>query len=315
MEQLGTVTKDNIFQALTYKINNDPVMKNTLVAYNGQYSTDANGNKTPQMPTTDDHYLILEAKVAGLNGSFDGRIVVNDDDVKDANGNPISNLVEMNTKKSLTAENDVHLEIFGEKIPIESGKIKSILDNIDTTSPSNQFDKYKTMLDNFAKALSDTAEAYIFQGNGQYVSGEEASLLSKDKSSMASIGLFSGSDIKTLSFNSSAIGNLSQADLDYLSTIHWNENIKIDGTNPTSFSKYYQNIRVTVSADKQNVDYLKDTQSSVAQSLSATYDTLVKVDKDSEMVDLIKFQAAYEANAKLITIVDEMLKTILGMKQ
>lgn len=308
-----TVDKDSIVRALTYKINNDSIMRNNVTAYNGQYSIDENGNKVPQSPVTDDHYLIIEAKLAGTDGAFQGRMLVNDDDVK-VSGNQVANLVETNSIKSVEAQNDIHLAIFDEEIQPQSGKLKSILDNIDTTSLDNKFEKYKTMLDNFAKALADMSEAYISQGNGQYISGEEASLLDKDKASMKTIGLLNGTSVKTLSFNSSVVRNLTQEDLDYLSTIHWNENVKIGGDSSTSFSKYYQNIKISVSSDKENVDYLKDTQDSVTQSLKTTYDKLVNVDKDEEMVNLIKFQAAYEANAKLVTIVDEMLKTILAMK-
>jgi len=309
-----TVDKDNIVRALAAKINNDATMKNNIVAYNGQYSVDEDGNKILKSPENDDYYLILEAKVAGTNGAFQGRILVNDNDVVDGDGKQISNFVETNSRKSVEAEDDIHLEIFDQEITSQGGKIKSLLDNLDTTALDNKFEKYKTMLNDFAKALSDISEAYIFQGEGEYVSGEEASLVNKDKASMKTIGLLNGTSVKTLSFNSSVVRNLTQEDLDYLSTIHWNENIKIGEDSSTSFSKYYQNIKITVSADKENLDYLKDTQDSVTESLQTTYDKLVKVDKDEEMVNLIKFQAAYEANAKLVTIVDEMLKTILGMR-
>lgn len=304
-----TVDSTNIVQALTYKINNDPVMKNEVTAYNGQYSIDEDGNKIPKSPTNVDYYLIIEANVAGKVGDFEGRIIVNDDN------NLTSNVVAKNPLKSIEAQDDIHLEIFDEEIPMESGKIKSILENIDTTSQNNKFTKYKEMLDDFAKALADISEAYIFQGDEKYISGEEASLLHEDKASMKRIGLFEGASVMTLSFNSSVARSMSQADLDYLSTIHWNENVKIGDDSETSFSKFYQSIRIAVSADKENVDYLKETQEAVTESLTLTYDKLVKVDKDDEMVNLIKFQAAYEANAKLVTIVDEMLQTILGMKR
>ncbi|MCK5293077.1 MAG: flagellar hook-associated protein FlgK, partial [Arcobacteraceae bacterium] len=103
----------------------------------------------------------------------------------------------------------------------------------------------------------------------------------------------------------------------YLATIQWNENINVDGTGEsnTSLSKYLQKIKVTVSADKENVDYMKETQVAVTQSLQTNYDKYTKVNKDDEMISLIKYQAAYEANAKLITLVDEMLATILGMRR
>ena len=42
---------------------------------------------------------------------------------------------------------------------------------------------------------------------------------------------------------------------------------------------------------------------------------LVKVDKDDEMLDLMKFQSAYTANTKIVTAIDEMLQTLLGLKR
>ena len=38
-----------------------------------------------------------------------------------------------------------------------------------------------------------------------------------------------------------------------------------------------------------------------------------RVDPDQEMINLLQYQAAYEANAKIITAVDEMLQTLLAM--
>jgi len=63
------------------------------------------------------------------------------------------------------------------------------------------------------------------------------------------------------------------------------------------------------------VDFMYKTQQAVSESLKSSYDQLTKVDKDEEMINLIKFQAAYEANAKIITTVDEMIQTILGLKR
>jgi flagellar hook-associated protein 1 FlgK len=199
---------------------------------------------------------------------------------------------------------------------LDSGKMKPIIDNLDSGSGNNKYEEYKEMLDNFAKKLADISESYIFLGENEYVYGSHDSLVHDEAAKASNIGLFEGSSVKTLSFNDSAVSNMSQADLDYLATIHWNEDISFDpNTNTTtSFSKYYQNIRVQVSADKENLDYLKETQVAVTESLQLTYDKLVKVDKDEEMVNLIKYQSAYEANAKIITVVDEMLATILGIK-
>ena len=309
------VDKTNVVQALSFKINNHPKIANKIQAHNGQYTLDTSGNKIEQVPTNVDHYLMIESKVAGTNGKFESKIVINDNDVSDSNGNQISNISEKNSIKSIDAANDIHLEIFEQELFINGGKMKSMLDNINTKSDENKFTKYKKMLDNFAKALSNMSEAYINTEEGNYVSGKNDSELNKDKANMKNIGLFDGASVNTLSFNSSVVANLLQEDLDYLATIQWNENINIEGDDRTSFSKYLQKIKVSISADKENVDYIKETQTSVTKSLEASYDKLTKVNKDDEMINLIKFQAAYEANAKLITIVDEMLATILGMKR
>ena len=63
-----------------------------------------------------------------------------------------------------------------------------------------------------------------------------------------------------------------------------------------------------------NTDFLQETQSNVNQSIKSSYEQLTKVDKDEEMLNLIKFQSAYTANAKVITTINEMLQTLLGLK-
>jgi len=311
------VDKDNIVQALTYKINNDPRLTAKIEAFNGQYHLDENNNKIPLDPTTDDHFLIIESKILGKEGKFEGRMIVNDDDNLDSDGNQIAKLSIKNEIKSKEANNDVHFEIFDSELDIKRGKVKSLIDNLDTTSSDNKFLKYKTMLDDFAKSLSDFTDTYIELTDGTYVSGEEKSLLHHEKAKRKEMNLFDGASVDTLKFNKSAVGNLSQEDLDYLATMQWNDNINIDSRSDdkTSFTKFYERLRVEVSSDKENIDYLNQTQSAVTKSLQLNYDKLVKVNKDDEMINLIKFQSAYEANAKLITIVDEMLSTILNMKR
>jgi len=325
-----TVNKDNIVQSMTYKINNDPRLGSKIEAFNGQYHLDENGNKIPLDPTTDDHFLIIESKLPGKEAKFEGRMIVNDDDYKvdskgihnnpDVNNDNIyqaSNLIEKSEIKSKEAHNDIHFEIFDSKLDIKAGKVKSLIDNLDTTSLDNKFTKYKVMLDDFSKSLSNFTDTYIELNDGIYISGEEKSLLHHEKANRKEISLFDGASVSTLKFNKSAIGNLTQKDLDYLATMQWNEDINIDSRSDdkTSFTKFYERLRVEVSSDKENIDYLNQTQSAVTKSLQLNYDKLVKVNKDDEMINLIKFQSAYEANAKMITIIDEMLSTILNMKR
>ena len=311
------VTAGNLVQAMVSKINNDPKLSNVIQAHNGQYHVNSAGAKIEQEPQTTDYFLLVESKVDGIAGKFESRIIVNDDNNLNTAGNQVSNISQKNINKSVVATDDIHIEIFDEKLTIKSGKLKSMLDNVDTTSSNNKFTKYKSKLDDFAKALSDFTEAYITLPDSKYVSGEQNSLLHENKANIQRIGLFEGASVKTLTFNKAVVNNLSQENMDYLATMQWNKGINIDSnsTDTTSFGKFYESLQVEVSADKQNSDYLKETQSAVTKSLQLNYDKLVKVNKDDEMINLIKFQSAYEANAKLITIVDEMLSTILNMRR
>ena len=105
--------------------------------------------------------------------------------------------------------------------------------------------------------------------------------------------------------------------------MQWKKDLSFDGkgqglyasTQKTSFSEFFRDLKVNVSSDKENVDFLNTTQESVKMSIESSYNELTKVDKDEEMMNLIKFQAAYTANAKIVTVIDEMLQTLLGIKR
>ncbi|HIP14277.1 MAG TPA: hypothetical protein EYG74_02170, partial [Sulfurimonas autotrophica] len=50
-------------------------------------------------------------------------------------------------------------------------------------------------------------------------------------------------------------------------------------------------------------------------SVTDEFDSISKVDIDEEMTNLMKYQAGYQASAKVITTIDQMIQTLLGMKQ
>lgn len=56
-----------------------------------------------------------------------------------------------------------------------------------------------------------------------------------------------------------------------------------------------------------------EAQSAVLKDLDDLYSSLYGVDIDQEAIDLITYQAAYEAAAKVISVVDEMLGTLMEL--
>lgn len=313
-----TIDQNNLTRALVFKINSNADMKDSITAYNGDYTVDANGNKITN--NNQDNFLRVESNSAGVSNQFDGRISIEKRD----NTNTIVNSRETiykNDSESVTAESKVYVAINDKEVPIKSGSLKAQVENLSSDSSNNKYQVYLDKLDTFAQTLADISDKYIKKGTNEYIYGEQASN-NGFKDDINSTGLFSGSNIKTLKFNKDLVNDLTQDKLDYLATIQWKNDLSFDGkgqstsaTNKSSLGEFYRDLRVNVSADKENVDFTKTTQANVTMSINSTYNQLTKVDKDEEMLNLIKFQAAYTANAKMITTIDQMLQTLLGLKR
>lgn len=220
--------------------------------------------------------LIITSVEEGESAQFDLTISVDDVEISKSD-------------KSIDASNTVSVAIYGNEVTLKSGSIKSLTENL--TTSSSKISEYKQSLDDFAKALVEIT------------------------SSSSSTQIFTGSDVNSLSFIENSVVELSNKDLEALAQIQWNSDVNIDSSSKetTSFSKFYQNFLVTISSDVENNSFKLESQEAIVNSLSNAHDNLTKVDSDEEMINLLKYQAAYEANAKVITVVDEMLQTLLNM--
>ena len=313
------VDSTNLTRALVFKINSNTNTKDLVTAYNGDYSIDSSGNKITN--NTQDNFLRIESKFGGSDNQFEGRISIQK---YDSSGTPILQTKESiykNEVESADAQSKVYLSIYDKEISLKSGSLKAQIENLSSESFNNKYQVYLDKLDAFAQTLADVTDKYIKTSTGTYIYGEAAS--DESIEDVTSIGLFSGSSIKTLKFNENSVNDLNQSKLDYLATLQWKKDLSFDGkgqglyasTQKTSFSEFFRDLKVNVSSDKENVDFLNTTQESVKMSIESSYNELTKVDKDEEMMNLIKFQAAYTANAKIVTVIDEMLQTLLGIKR
>jgi len=222
---------------------------------------------------------------------------------------------------SKDGEDKVYLSVYDKEITLKSGILKAQTENLTTASPNNKIIDYKEKLDNFARSLSDIFDKFVkTTSDGDYLYGHVASDNYTGDREIKNLNLFSGMDVMSLKFNEDAVNDLDQVDLDYMATMQWKKDIEFDGfaqdgsnLNNTSLSEFFQEIRVNISSDKENNDFLLETQETVFQSIQFKFEQLTKVDPDEEMINLMKFQASYTANAKIITAVDEMIQTLLGM--
>jgi len=81
----------------------------------------------------------------------------------------------------------------------------------------------------------------------------------------------------------------------------------------TTIEDYYNSFISNVGAKAQEAEFLRSSQEKVVTSLQNTLDFISGVSLDEEMTNMIEFQHAYEASAKMIKTVDEMIVTILNM--
>jgi flagellar hook-associated protein 1 FlgK len=78
---------------------------------------------------------------------------------------------------------------------------------------------------------------------------------------------------------------------------------------------FYTSYVTKVGADTQTAKYNASLYGTMASDLRNQQDSNSGVNLDEEMTSLVKFQNSYKAAAKLITTADEMLQTIIGLKQ
>lgn len=319
-----TVDNDNLTRAFMVKINNDSNMSKLVTAHNGEYTLDTSGNKVPMYPNSD-NYLRIESNLPGVDNDFTGRFSI---ERKTGINVDSRETIYKNDKESKVAQTDTVLTILDQDLNLKSGTMRAQVENLATSNPNNKFQKYLDQLDQFAQTLADVNSSYIRVGENDYVYGRDSSEAHNtapfppNGGDVVNMNLFSGSSIKTLKFNKNAVNDLSQQNLDYLATLQWKDNLSFKGgaqnpndVNSTSLAEFYRDLRVGISTDKEEASYGFEVQDAISKNLGTAYNNVVKVNSDDEMIDLMKFQAAFSANAKVISAVDEMIQVLLGMKR
>jgi len=88
-----------------------------------------------------------------------------------------------------------------------------------------------------------------------------------------------------------------------------------EGTTRQTLGEYYSTIVGKAGSDTQSAKFNFEYQQALANDLKTRQESVSGVNLDEEMTNLIKFQHAYTAAAKLITTAESMLQVLLGLKQ
>jgi flagellar hook-associated protein 1 FlgK len=83
--------------------------------------------------------------------------------------------------------------------------------------------------------------------------------------------------------------------------------------NTATFDTYYESFIGDLGYEVQQASSYYDHQSQMVHQLENHRESVSGVSVDEEMVNLVKFQNAYQAAAKLISTADEMMQSVLNM--
>ncbi len=114
--------------------------------------------------------------------------------------------------------------------------------------------------------------------------------------------------------NALAITNLQHTSMDIS---HWTCD-RIDGNTggsvTSTIENYYHSVVGSMGIKASSVERSNAFNEIMVEKLSGLRDSISAVSLDEEMTNLIKFQYAYQAAAKLISVSDELLNTLLSVK-
>ncbi len=85
------------------------------------------------------------------------------------------------------------------------------------------------------------------------------------------------------------------------------------GVNNCTLSQFLTNNAAKNGTDLSNIAAKADTAQGLADSAITNYANLVGVNLDEELSDMIRYQRAYEASAKLFSTINDLIGTIIGM--
>ncbi len=92
--------------------------------------------------------------------------------------------------------------------------------------------------------------------------------------------------------------------------------VRYDGSEVNqTIEGFYRFSAAIVATDGEQAQRDSDAAEVLNNTVTEEYNAVSGVDLDEELVNLMKYQTAYQASAKIITTIDRMVDTLLGMKQ
>ena len=79
-------------------------------------------------------------------------------------------------------------------------------------------------------------------------------------------------------------------------------------------SDFYTSLVTEIGTDISDAEFQRSSQELITQQLQNQRDEITGVSLDEEMTKLILYEQSYQAAAKIITTVDQMMDTVLSLR-
>lgn len=223
------------------------------------------------------------------SNSIEGQITANVDDNDDGNAN--NNIDDFIEFSYLTAsDGTLSLEFMMESESSKQGYTFSLEDKLKTTEYASG--------SNFAGALGMNA----FMQGSDATNIKLASVYSENPTKLSAGYSSSAGD------NRVALGMVQQQFESYEFNVS-------DNTYDTTMYGMFDITSTYVGITTNSAISKNETVSTQFVATEMEYNSVSKVSVDEELTNLIKYQTSYGAAAKLITTIDQMMQTLLGIKQ
>ena len=109
-------------------------------------------------------------------------------------------------------------------------------------------------------------------------------------------------------FDENAVGNAQNVE-----SMIGTRNAKNADLNNTSIEEFYTALVGKVASAGSNIESLADTQDQVVQSIESKIKDSTGVDLNEELVDLVKYQTAYQAAAQVFNTCNNCLDVLMSL--
>ncbi len=190
----------------------------------------------------------------------------------------------------------------GRAFNVSSGELAGLIQVRDTEIPNMM-----TSLDNFASTLITEVNAVHQSGYGlnndhllDFFSGTDA----------LSIGV--SSDVSDIDSIATAAAIDTPGDGSIASQIAALQHELLIGGTSQTLNQYYSDFTATLGFDITNAGNSLESRQLVLDSLTQQRESLTGVNLDEEAANLVKAQRAYQATARLVNVMDEMLDRVIN---